>query len=211
MNGIEKMLQSQQLTFAFVGVAPSLIILAGLGRWAAALAQGRRSVVGKDVKQATRLAWGTMRFVLDLPYYFLLTSGNESKVLKPSSLLLGASTGCSPTSLRHLQPTRLATRDCSDSSSSRPSACANSPLHPGSLKVPATLGQHFSKSVPPITTEPDDHPILSSFFPTLCRMSEIWRTEMLIGTRRERWWRGSGGRGPSHWAGPVSRDFSIKR
>ncbi|GAA5878484.1 hypothetical protein JCM3774_006416 [Rhodotorula dairenensis] len=33
MDGIEKMLKSQQLTFGFVGVAPSMLILALVGRW----------------------------------------------------------------------------------------------------------------------------------------------------------------------------------
>ncbi|GAA6012507.1 hypothetical protein JCM11491_004355 [Sporobolomyces phaffii] len=34
MDGIEKMLKSQQLTFGFVGVAPSMLILVAFGRWA---------------------------------------------------------------------------------------------------------------------------------------------------------------------------------
>ena len=33
MNGIEQMLKSQQLTFAFVGVAPSMVLLYGIVRW----------------------------------------------------------------------------------------------------------------------------------------------------------------------------------
>jgi nuclear-control-of-ATPase protein 2 len=33
MDGIEKMLKSQQLTFGFVGVAPSMLILVAFGRW----------------------------------------------------------------------------------------------------------------------------------------------------------------------------------
>jgi nuclear-control-of-ATPase protein 2 len=78
MNGIEKMLQSQQLTFAFVGVAPSLIVLAGLGRWVTALAQGRRSVVGKDVKRATRAAWSTMRRVDKLTTDIVSSSSDSS-------------------------------------------------------------------------------------------------------------------------------------
>lgn len=33
MDGIEKMLKSQQLTFGFVGVAPSMLILVAFGKW----------------------------------------------------------------------------------------------------------------------------------------------------------------------------------
>lgn len=33
MSGIDKLLRSQELTFAFVGVAPSLAILYGVGGW----------------------------------------------------------------------------------------------------------------------------------------------------------------------------------
>lgn len=46
MSGIDKLLQSQELTFAFIGVTPSLLILWGLTRWIASRTSKRRGVRG---------------------------------------------------------------------------------------------------------------------------------------------------------------------
>lgn len=53
MDGIEKMLKSQQLTFAFVGVAPSMLILALVGRWANGLmrSDGSRRKRGEEKRR----------------------------------------------------------------------------------------------------------------------------------------------------------------
>ena len=62
MNGVEKMLQSQQLTFAFVGVAPSLIILFGAVRWLRGMVSTAEGTA-HNVKSERRRAWLTMRAV----------------------------------------------------------------------------------------------------------------------------------------------------
>ncbi|GAA6029442.1 hypothetical protein JCM8097_003681 [Rhodosporidiobolus ruineniae] len=59
MDGIEKMLKSQQLTFGFVGVAPSMLVLALLGRWMRGLVstdggKGRR-------REMAKRGWMTLR------------------------------------------------------------------------------------------------------------------------------------------------------
>ncbi|KAL8283259.1 hypothetical protein RQP46_006037 [Phenoliferia psychrophenolica] len=59
MDGIEKMLRSQQLTFGFVGVAPSLIVLFGLGQWLQSLF--RRDGGKKNARDVRRRNWATMR------------------------------------------------------------------------------------------------------------------------------------------------------
>lgn len=61
MNGIERLMDSQQLTFGFVGVTPSLLIVVGVGRWMRGLL---RSDGGeKSKKQTRRKVWRTMRYV----------------------------------------------------------------------------------------------------------------------------------------------------
>ncbi|KAM0756588.1 NCA2-domain-containing protein [Meredithblackwellia eburnea MCA 4105] len=59
MDGIEKMLRSQQLTFAFVGVAPSLIVLVGVGQWVRGLL--RTDGGKKHAREVRRKNWATMR------------------------------------------------------------------------------------------------------------------------------------------------------
>ncbi|GAA5911094.1 hypothetical protein JCM6882_006874 [Rhodosporidiobolus microsporus] len=59
MDGIDKMLKSQQLTFGFVGVAPSMLVLALVGRWA-------RGFVGegggkRGRREEGRRGWMTLR------------------------------------------------------------------------------------------------------------------------------------------------------
>lgn len=63
MDGVQKMLQSQQLTFAFVGVAPSLIILYGVAGWLRSLFG--RTITGRKraTKAERRQAWMTMRSI----------------------------------------------------------------------------------------------------------------------------------------------------
>ncbi|GAA93400.1 uncharacterized protein L969DRAFT_96075 [Mixia osmundae IAM 14324] len=61
MNGIEKMLKSQQLTFAFVGVAPSIIILFALLRGLSSLRVGPNAA--RDVKASRRRAWSSIRSI----------------------------------------------------------------------------------------------------------------------------------------------------
>lgn len=58
-DGIEKMLRSQQLTFAFVGVAPSMLVLVGLGKWAHNLVRSDASSYSS--KQIRRRNWVTVR------------------------------------------------------------------------------------------------------------------------------------------------------
>lgn len=61
MDGIEKMLHSQQLTFGFVGVAPSILVLYGFGSWARGMM--RRDGGKKKVKEERRKCWMTLRCV----------------------------------------------------------------------------------------------------------------------------------------------------
>jgi len=61
MDGIEKMLRSQELTFGFVGVAPSMLVLAVLGRWMRGLT---RSDGGRKKRtEVKRRCWMTLRCV----------------------------------------------------------------------------------------------------------------------------------------------------
>lgn len=60
MDGIEKMLHSQQLTFGFVGVAPSILVLYGFGSWARGMM--RRDGGKKKVKEERRKCWMTLRY-----------------------------------------------------------------------------------------------------------------------------------------------------
>ena len=56
---VEKMLRSQQLTFAFVGVAPSLIVVIGMWRWLRdTLFPG---TTGKLTVRERRKAWSSIR------------------------------------------------------------------------------------------------------------------------------------------------------
>lgn len=60
MDGIEKMLRSQQLTFGFVGVAPSLLVLYAFGNWARGLM--RTDGGKKKAKEEKRKCWMTLRY-----------------------------------------------------------------------------------------------------------------------------------------------------
>lgn len=53
------MLRSQQLTFGFVGVAPSLIVLVALTQWVRSLFSGEGSK--KNLKEVRLRNWSTMR------------------------------------------------------------------------------------------------------------------------------------------------------
>lgn len=64
MDGIEKMLKSQQLTFGFVGVAPSMLVLAVLGRWVRGLT--RTDGGRKRRNEGKRRCWMTLRCVKSL-------------------------------------------------------------------------------------------------------------------------------------------------
>ncbi|GAA6004988.1 Nca2p [Rhodotorula paludigena] len=92
MDGIEKMLKSQQLTFAFVGVAPSMLVLAVLGRWMRGLV--RRDGGSKKRRDVNRRCWMTLR-QLDL-----LLSPPRSK--RPRSSSTTTSSSSSPSSARAL-------------------------------------------------------------------------------------------------------------
>ncbi|GAA6003126.1 hypothetical protein JCM10207_001761 [Rhodosporidiobolus poonsookiae] len=59
MDGIEKMLKSQQLTFAFVGVAPSMLVLALFGRWARGMVRSEGG--GRGRREMARRGWLTLR------------------------------------------------------------------------------------------------------------------------------------------------------
>lgn len=64
MSGIEAMLQSQQLTFAFVGVAPSLLVLFGLYKWVKnTLRIGTPTASSCSQKVARRRAWLALRSI----------------------------------------------------------------------------------------------------------------------------------------------------
>lgn len=56
---IEKMLRSQQLTFGFVGVAPSMIILVALSQWVRGVFS--RDGSKKNLKEIRLRNWSTMR------------------------------------------------------------------------------------------------------------------------------------------------------
>ena len=60
MDGIEKMLKSQQLTFGFVGVAPSMLILVAVGRWARGLT--RSDGGAKKKAEERKKCWMVMRY-----------------------------------------------------------------------------------------------------------------------------------------------------
>lgn len=82
MSGIERMLASQQLTFAFVGVAPSLLVLVGAYRAAKALVSGRvsarRALAGSRAKRHRLTnAWLAVRTVDKLTLSRHTTKGTE--------------------------------------------------------------------------------------------------------------------------------------
>lgn len=58
MKSLEQMLDAQQLTFGFVGLAPSLIILVGSARWLRGLFLRDE---GKEARLLRRKTWPTMR------------------------------------------------------------------------------------------------------------------------------------------------------
>ncbi|KAI5480320.1 nuclear control of ATPase protein [Pseudohyphozyma bogoriensis] len=57
VNGIEKMLASQQLTFGFVGVAPALMICVGVGRWLGGWFGGNK----REKRAEGMRAWSALR------------------------------------------------------------------------------------------------------------------------------------------------------
>jgi nuclear-control-of-ATPase protein 2 len=62
MSGIEKLLRSQQLTFAFIGVAPSLLLVVGVFRWGQSLyARFRGSGGRRQAKNDRRGLWVALR------------------------------------------------------------------------------------------------------------------------------------------------------
>lgn len=64
MSGIQAMLQSQQLTFAFVGVAPSLLILFGAYRWLQnTFSIGAAPSSSRAQKAARRRVWLALRSI----------------------------------------------------------------------------------------------------------------------------------------------------
>lgn len=64
MSGIEAVLQSQQLTFAFVGVAPSLLILFGAYRWLkSTLRIGTPAVSSRSSQHARKQFWLAVRSI----------------------------------------------------------------------------------------------------------------------------------------------------
>ena len=67
LSGIDKLLKSQELTFAFVGVAPALAIVYALGNYMRGLwtgGKGRGRYGGKAKRSSV---WLSMRFVLPCP------------------------------------------------------------------------------------------------------------------------------------------------
>ena len=61
MDGIEKMLKSQQLTFGFVGVAPSMLILALVGRWVKDLVNKSDGGSRRKRSEEKRRCWMVIR------------------------------------------------------------------------------------------------------------------------------------------------------
>ncbi|BGP05872.1 Nuclear control of ATPase protein 2 [Rhodotorula toruloides] len=78
-SGIEKMLKSQQLTFAFVGVAPSMLVLALVGRWLRGLVRRDRGS-GKKRREEKKRCWLVVR-QLDI----LLSSRSSSSSASDST------------------------------------------------------------------------------------------------------------------------------
>jgi len=67
MSGIEKLLQSQQLTFAFVGVAPSLLLLFSIFKYLHFLYARIRGSGGRRVANTNRRAvWHALRHMNEL-------------------------------------------------------------------------------------------------------------------------------------------------
>ncbi|BGP22657.1 nuclear controlof ATPase protein [Rhodotorula toruloides] len=85
-SGIEKMLKSQQLTFAFVGVAPSMLVLALVGRWVRGFV-GRDAGSGKKRREEKKRCWLVVR-QLDI----LLSSRPSSSSSSSSSSSAAAQT-----------------------------------------------------------------------------------------------------------------------
>lgn len=61
MSGIDKLLRSQELTFAFVGVAPALAIVYLAGGWLKELFFGKREKYGSPRVRLN--VWTNIRFV----------------------------------------------------------------------------------------------------------------------------------------------------
>ncbi|GAA5887811.1 hypothetical protein JCM16303_002338 [Sporobolomyces ruberrimus] len=78
MDGIEKMLKSQQLTFGFVGVAPSMLILVAFGKWVRGMT--RSDGGAKRKAEERKKCWIVVR-QLDL----LLSPPRPSQSLTPST------------------------------------------------------------------------------------------------------------------------------
>ncbi|KZT34592.1 NCA2-domain-containing protein [Sistotremastrum suecicum HHB10207 ss-3] len=87
MSGIDKLLKSQELTFAFVGVAPSLAILYAASSWLRSLWSGGRDGGKIGGKRARSLVWNSMRRVerlLNAPQYI---DGKNSDMADHETLL----------------------------------------------------------------------------------------------------------------------------
>ncbi|GAA5970327.1 hypothetical protein JCM3765_003045 [Sporobolomyces pararoseus] len=78
MDGIEKMLKSQQLTFGFVGVAPSMLIIVAFGRWVRGMT--RSDGGAKRKAEERKKCWMVIR-QLDL----LLSPPRPSQTLSAST------------------------------------------------------------------------------------------------------------------------------
>lgn len=86
LQGIDKLLRSQELTFAFVGVAPSFLIVYLLGGWFRGfLSQaggGFAFTTGKGTKkQRRRKSWDSIRSVTCLQSHTLVTDGLAGRLV----------------------------------------------------------------------------------------------------------------------------------
>ncbi|GAA6059532.1 hypothetical protein JCM10212_006030 [Sporobolomyces blumeae] len=103
MDGIEKMLKSQQLTFGFVGVAPSMLVLVALGRWVRGMV--RSDGGAKRKSEERKKCWLVMR-QLDL----LLSPPRPTDSLTPATtqglILLSLSSLRSYARSRHFPASR---------------------------------------------------------------------------------------------------------
>lgn len=63
LSGIDHLLRSQELTFAFVGVAPSLLVLYLLSGWVRAFLSGAGGLAlgGRSRAEGRRRSWESIR------------------------------------------------------------------------------------------------------------------------------------------------------
>ena len=73
LSGIDKLLKSQELTFAFVGVAPVIAITYAIGGLLARIWEGGRGIGKYGGRHRRTIAWLLMRYVdwLIRPLYTL--------------------------------------------------------------------------------------------------------------------------------------------